>query len=457
MGGAGQLTINNGDQSLYVIGNPQITFFKAVYRRHTNFAIESIDLTGNTTPTSIGNAVTYVITKGTGDLISNMWVEAKLSSTGISTGNYANWTNNTGAALIKESEFYIGGQSIERHTSLWYDVSNELMDHNNKEHIGLNKHSCRNTYLKSNNGVLPSLHLNIPLKFWFNRNVGMALPICALHKNEIKMKITYRNFSFLVNKSNGDNTNKIEFIEPTSDTIKLYADYIYLDTEEKRRFSQSSHEYLIEQVQMGGHEDLVYESNVKLNFSHPVKELIWVIRQKNAYTEGDSTATTGTTVDATQNNNLKFKNNLVGTTQKNDYFNYSLLPLGTGAGLVKDLDLGYLYTNNYGEWFKGCKLQVNGADRFSERNPYYFRTIQPTQSGHKIPSKHIYCYSFALNAEDHQPSGTINYSRVESSKLVFNTLQGKDETDNSVFITVFAIYYNVLRIQGGIGGIAYSN
>ena len=454
-GGTVQLTINNGDQSLYVNGNPQITFFKAVYRRHTNFAIESIDLSGNTSPSSTGGPVTYTIPKGTGELISNMWVEAKLTAQGVSTGSYANWTNNTGAALIKENEFYIGGHSIEKHTSLWYDVSNELMDHGNKEHMGLNKHLSRNTYLKSNNGELPKLHLNIPLKFWFNRNIGMALPICALQQNEIKMKITYRNLSYLVNKSGDSHTNAIIFDEPTSDTIQLYADHIFLDTDEKRRFKQTPHEYLIEQVQID--EDKTYETNVKLNFSHPVKELIWVIRQKNVYTEVDGRANSVTTIDATKNNNLKIDNNLEGTTQSNDYFNYSLLPLGTGAGLVSELDLGHLYTNNYGEWFKNCKLLINNTNRFQKRNPYYFRTCQPIQCGHNIPSKHIYCYSFALNAEEHQPSGTVNYTRVENSQLSFETIQGSSETNNSVFISIFAIYYNVLRISGGRGGIAYSN
>ena len=446
-----QVSINTGGQSLFVNGNPQITFFQAVYRRHTNFAIESINLTGNTVPEITGGPVTYTMPKGTGELISNMWVEAKLTAAGTSKGSYVNWTNNTGAALIKECEIKIGSHSLEKHTSLWYDVSNELMDHGNREHMSLNKHPGRNTYLRSNTGKLPNLHLNIPLKFWFNRNVGMALPVCALQQTDVKMKITYRNLKFLINKSSEDHGEVITIDPPSSDTIKLYADYIFLDTDEKMRFKQGTHEYLIEQVDIN--EDNVYENSLKLNFSHPVKELIWVIRSKDVFKEVDATIQTTTTVDSTKNNNLRIGNSFTGTAQSNDYFNYSLLPMGS-TDTVEDLGLGYLYTNNFGEWFSDCKLHINGSDRFEKRNPYYFRTIQPIQSGHNIPSKHIYCYSFSINPEEHQPSGTINYTRVESSKLDFSKSVNKN---TNAFITVFAIYYNVLRISGGRGGIAYSN
>lgn len=452
-GGTTQLQTSTANNNVHITGNPQITFFQAVYRRHTNFAIESKELTGNTTPTDKNSIITYQITQS-GELLSNMWIEAKLSQSNTNTGSYCNWTNNTGAALLKECEFYIGGQSIERHTSLWYDVSNELMDHDNKEHIGLNKHVSKNTYLKSNSGKLPSLHLNIPLKFWFNRNIGQALPICALQKNEVKMKITYRNYGHLVNKSS--DATAITFTEPSSDTVKLFADYIYLDTEEQRRFTQKSHEYLIDQIQM--QEDTLLETNVKLNFSHPVKELIWVMRQKTLFEATDGRTAGIATIDATKNNNVKVDESLVSTTQQaNDYFNYSIVPVTTNGGTASALSLGNLYGCNFAEWFEKCKLMVNGSDRFTPRNPYYFRTIQPIQAGHNVPSKHIYCYSFAINPEEQQPSGTINYSRVNNSKLVFTNIQGSEEQTNTKYITIFAVFYNLLRIQGGVGGLAYSN
>ena len=452
-----QLRTSTGNNNIHITGNPQITFFQAVYRRHTNFAIEAISISGNTSPNDKNSIISYQIPKGQ-ILLSNMWIEAKLSQLSTdTTASYCNWTNNTGAALIKECEFSIGGQSIERHTSLWYDVSNELMDHDNKEYMGLTKHVSKNTYLKSNSNKLPSLHLNIPLKFWFNRNIGQALPVCALQKNEVKMKITYRDYGHLVNKSS-DSVNPITFTQPDTESVKLYADYIHLDTDELRRFTQMSHEYLIDQVQI--QEDTLLEKNVKLNFSHPVKELIWVIRQKNVFEPTDGRTGGLTTVDATQNNNVKVDESLVSTTQQsNDYFNYSILPVTTGGGTASDFSLGNLYGCNYAEWFSKAKLQVNNTDRFTNRNPYYFRTIQPIQAGHKVPSKHIYCYSFAINPEEQQPSGTINYSRVDSSFLVFDNIQGIGEgvANNTKYITIFAVFYNVLRIQGGVGGLAYSN
>ena len=153
----------------FLTGTPQITHFKAVYKRHTRFAIEAIEITGNSEPTQLtttDQTITYPIPTN-GDLLSKIWIEAKLSATTNSgSASYTNWVNNTGAALLKESKVVIGGSGgseIDKHDSLWYDVWNELTDHDGSDHIGLNKHLAKNSYLKSNSNTLPDLHLNIPL------------------------------------------------------------------------------------------------------------------------------------------------------------------------------------------------------------------------------------------------------------------------------------------------------
>ena len=99
---------------------------------------------------------------------------------------------------------------------------------------------------------------------------------------------------------------------------------------------------------------------------------------------------------------------------------------------------------------KTFKLQLNGHDRFSARNASYFRTVQPYQAGHRVPEKHVYNYSFALKPEEHQPSGTCNFSRIDNAQLV--TTNALEATDK-----IYAVNYNVLRIMSGMGGLAYSN
>ena len=106
------------------------------------------------------------------------------------------------------------------------------------------------------------------------------------------------------------------------------------------------------------------------------------------------------------------------------------------------------------EGFNTAKLRLNGHDRFAERKASYFRLCQPLQAGHKIPEKHIYCYSFALKPEEHQPSGSCNFSRIDNAKLMFKNVSKGDSTAT---ITCYAINYNVLRIMSGMGGLAYSN
>ena len=450
-GGRMQLTAV-GAQDLYLTGNPQITFFKAVYRRHTNFAIETSEINFNTTPTKEANTATAKISD-TGHLVSKVWIEAKLSQTNNDTTyEYINWTNNTGAAWIEECYVKIGPHEIDRHSSTWLDVHNELTDHDNSEHFGLNKHVAKNTYLKSNSNTLPTLALNIPLQFWFNRNPGLALPICALKFSEVNLHFKFRALNTLINRSDKADGGDIVLGEPV---VNLYADYIHLDSEELSRFTGKPHEYLIETVQTLS--DKPYDDSVKINFSHPVKELIWIINNTNRTTATDAKAQATNDVDATKNVAiLKTASSFQDGQQKNDYFNY--LPGAANASTIHTdiAALGQYGGSNVTEWFNKVTLRLNNSDRSPKRNPYYYRHVQPLQAKHKIPSKHIYLYSFALTPEDYSPSGTCNFTHVSSSELLFTTRNGSEAT-NSKRITIFAVTYNILRVAGGRGGIAYSN
>ena len=420
MGGGLMQLVAYGAQDIYLTGNPQITFFKVVYRRHTNFSMECIEQTFNGTISSAASNVTATISRN-GDLISSMHLDVLLSGAngGATAATYANWTNNTGHALVDFVELEIGGQRIDKQYGHWLDVWNELTDHDGNERPLINKHSAKNAYLRSATAT-GNLQLYVPLKFWFNRNPGLALPLIALQYHEVKIKLQTRATTSLINH---DSTTAVT--HTTSPSVTLWVDYIYLDTDERRRFAQQSHEYLIEQLQ---YQTEAASTSVKLNFNHPVKELIWTMQ--------NSTATTAdTTGDATAN--------VGGTaaTSGNDWFNYHSM-----AATTTEVVNGQ--TSN--EAFSTFKLQLNGHDRFAAKKASYFRTVQPYQAGHRVPEKHVYVYSFALKPEEHQPSGTCNFSRIDNARMIF----GAAATSN---MNVYAVNYNVLRVMSGMGGLAYSN
>jgi hypothetical protein len=411
-----------GAQDIYLTGNPQITFFKVVYRRHTNFSMEAIEQTFNGS-VGFGKRVTATISRN-GDLVHRMYLEMSDSSATAAT------CANLGTALVNSVELEIGGQKIDKHYGQWLDIWNELTDHDEQEWIGLNKHMAKDAYLNSDGllGKSRAQRLYVPLQFWFCRNPGLALPLIALQYHEVKVKLTTRAMGALVV---GDYAAAATAAAPTS--VQLWADYIYLDTDERRRFAQVSHEYLIEQLQK---EEGTDKTTMKLNFNHPVKELIWVNQDADVLGEVANNA-------AGSDVSLNVGGLAMG--QGNDFFNYE------GAADKTEERIAGVASN---ESFGDMKLQLNGHDRFAARNASYFRTCQPLQAGHKVPSKHIYCYSFALKPEEHQPSGTCNFSRIDNAKMVFTHI---GLTTGTSTLTVYAVNYNVLRIMSGMGGLAYSN
>ena len=430
MGGGLMQLVAYGAQDIYLTGNPQITFFKVVYRRHTNFSMEAIQQTFNGSVGAGQSTVTATISRN-GDLVHNMWLDVKFASQSagvLAALHYSNWTNNTGHAYIKTCEVEIGGQLIDKHYSQWLDIENELTDHDESEWAGLNKHAAKSAYLHSKRrGVNQAQQLYIPLKFWFCKNPGLALPLIALQYHEVKIKLVTRGIFGLIN------ANSITLATAVAPTTTLWVDYIYLDTDERRRFAQVSHEYLIEQVQQSTN---AMSASQKLNFNHPVKELIWVVQNDTVATENTAALSTTTDLNARKNTTKALAN-------KNDYFCY----LATTSD-----DSEVIHGRTEYEPFENMRLQLNGHDRFAKRKASYFRLCQPIQAGHKVPTKHIYCYTFALKPEEHQPSGTCNFSRIDNAQMLFDVTTTTGKT-----LTVYAINYNVLRIMSGMGGLAYSN
>ena len=418
MGGGLMQLVAYGAQDIYLTGNPQITFFKVVYRRHTNFAVESIEQTFNGTA-DFGKRVTATISRN-GDLIQQMYLEVVLPATGVA----AVWTYGVGNALIKQAEIEIGGQLIDRQYGDWMNIWTELTVPAGKragyDSMVGNKAGANQIGTLSANTAKPRLY--IPFQFWFNRNPGLALPLIALQYHEVKLNLELRPVSEL--------TNTVDVATGSLVSCKLYVDYVYLDTDERRRFAQVSHEYLIEQVQFTGTETVPVgpNKNVTLNFNHPVKELVWVHTNTTHATSGQA---------------------------GNRWFNYS------GA------------TGSKIDTFTTALLQLNGHDRFSVRFADYFRKVQNYEHHCRVPrvggdldvddhrAQFIYTYSFALSPEEHQPSGTCNFSRIDNAILQLS--YGVDSQTGAAALAlpmnlnVYAVNYNVLRIMSGMGGLAYSN
>ena len=403
MGGGLMQLVAIGAQDVHLTGEPQISFFKVVYRRHTNFSMESIEQSFNGTAKP-GSRVTCTISRN-GDLVTNMWLEVTLPKENA-TSNVHYYVNSVGHALIEYVELEIGGQRIDKHYGEWLEIWSELTLPEEKRHGFKEMIGRRDAY--GTTSKLESNELFIPLQFFFCRNPGLALPLIALQYHEVKLNIKFRDGKKL------DTDHEVKDF----DSVKLYVDYVYLDTEERQRFAQMSHEYLIEQLQHTGVES-TKSDQVRLNFNHPVKELVWTVRR---------------TADA------------------------EVLEFGNVADLGSYQDSGnvldFPFAKPADESFDFAKLQLNGHDRFTERKAAYFRLVQPYQHHTRVPNKHIYSYSFALNPEAHQPSGTCNFSRLDNVTL---NLKGLSEKSDEGELLVYAVSNNILRITSGMGGLAYSN
>lgn len=281
-----------GAQDVYLTGNPQITFFKVVYRRHTNFSMETIEHTLNGNP-DFGRKSSVLITRN-GDLATKMYLRVVLNQWTPDDGVYAGWVRRVGHALIDNVEVEIGGSRIDKQYGTWLDIWYELARPAGDGERGYLKMIGDTTELTNVDGnTKPEYTLFIPLQFWFNRNTGLALPLIALQYHEVRLHFEFRRASELVvqDTTSTPQSSKLSMLDAS-----LLVDYIYLDSEERRRFAQVGHEYLIEQLQFTGTETVNEKTRkIKLGFNHPTKELVWAMRNGTyitgkyflAYTNGD--------------------------------------------------------------------------------------------------------------------------------------------------------------------------
>ena len=431
MGGGLMQLVAYGAQDIYLTGNPQITFFKVVYRRHTNFSIESIEQTFNGSA-GFGKKINCPISRS-GDLVNGMVLEVDLQfPIDLATAVATDWASSPflGHRLIKCVDIEIGGHRIDRHYGEWMHIWSQLVLPESKKDgfedmIG-HKYGVVADITSQFNSTgewhtTPKLY--IPLQFWFCRNPGLALPLIGLQYHDTKITVEFNELNKCFNKyrtgSLFDGSTPVNLGGTSITNASLWVDYIYLDTDERRRFAQLTHEYLIEQVQFPGDETVTAGGFIqyKLPFNHPVKELVWVINSTAADASGQ-------------------------------WWNYTDKQIGnpwTPGGAYSGTAVAVPLNN-----CEVAQIKLNSQDRIAARDGNYFNKVQPYNHHTRIPYTGINCYSFALKPEEHQPSGTCNFSRIDNSTLYFKSRSaGK--------IKVFAINYNILRIMSGMAGLAYSN
>jgi len=443
MGGGLLQLVAYGAQDAYITGNPHITFWKILYKRHTNFAIEAFRVNFTGAPT-YGQRIVAVVNRNA-DLVWKTYVEVTLPDTTI--GNTVNWTagaqRRLGYLLLKQIEVEIGGQVIDRHYGewlyLWETLTADFDTALKLDQMVGGKYSGTTSDFQTCNGRTNVLY--VPLQFWFNRNPGLALPLIALQYHEVRFNIILEDAINLVSgtpASAGTIALQASRLPPLRD-MALYIDYVYLDVDERRRFAQESHEYLIDQLQYTGQQQITTSSaRLDLTLNHPVKELIWVFQDERKLDCGSTTSVAA----------------------------------------------GYTQPFSYNDIVDRCRIQINGQDRFDERYGDYFWKVQPYQhhtggaynlsfapnaGGQVIPTTSpnpINVYSFAISPEEHQPSGTCNFSRIDNATLVFNSVtNATNQDDSGTFpskafpynFRIYAVNYNIFRIMSGMGGLAYSN
>jgi hypothetical protein len=548
-----------GAQDVYLTGNPQITFWKVTYRRHTNFAVESIEQTFNG-QADFGRRVTCTISRN-GDLAYRTYLQVTLPEINQQMANanapvgtndrgvFARWLDFPGEQLVAQVEVEIGGQRIDRQYGDWMHIWNQLcltaeQERGYKAMVG---QTSQLTYITDPSfanvdgpcssdaprqvcaprNALPETTLYVPFQFWYCRNPGLALPLIALQYHEVKINLDLRPIdeclwavSSLNCNTSVDGQKVTAAYAQSLVAASLYVDYVFLDTDERRRMAQNPHEYLIEQLQFTGDESVGSSSNkIKLNFNHPCKELVWVVQpdanvdycsslecgtplfklfgaQPFNYTDavdalpnavhayGTDDSISGGVADGTSGASSQAFITVDGIFQQAGATSDAQPQSGwgaagaTGAYSQPHLNLNAQTNTAVGVSDAGtfvlsetaldlhcwgqnpvvvAKLQLNGQDRFSEREGTYFDLVQPFQHHTRTPDTGINVYSFALKPEEHQPSGSCNFSRIDNATLQLVLSNATVEGTNTAKVRVYATNYNVLRVMSGMGGLAYSN
>lgn len=403
--GAGVLIelIARGKQDTYIIGNPQFSYFKSIYRRCTNFAIEPIRQIFTESP-DFGKRVTCIIDKK-GDLLSDILLEVELPAL---TENVS-WVNGIGYFMIDWIEIQLGGEPIDRITG---DLMDSWMELTTQLGIKSSLYSMIGKYITFNKNMQSgAINLLIPIPFWFCRSVERALPLIAMQYTDVKIVVQFKTFDKCWYKLSGGSTpNESTMISKAG----LICNYVYLDVFERSKFAkQETFEYLIEQFQQNNRYQVsenITNLTARIFLNHPIKELLWIYRSSVAL-------------------------------NANDYYNYANIT-------------NYSTPTEYKtEPFNEIQLRYNGNERIEQLPATFFRLYQPYRHHSCGTNQYIYIYSFALDPENMQPSGTCNFSKIDNATMNFSfTPNIKDGS-----IAIYATNYNILKIKNGMSGVMFSS
>jgi hypothetical protein len=474
-GGALMQLVAYGASDVYLTGDPKVTFFQSAYKRHTNFAMETVQQTvsGNAGP---GGLVSVTMARS-GDLIGDMFIVLQPNPTAVSqltsdnVGNDMAWVAERAFSSV---ELFIGGQSIDKHYQLWFRLYSEVFLNETKK-MNYGKLASITTY---NQGTSIA-YAYLPLIFFFNRNPGLYLPLIALQYHEVRI-----DFTLSSQYANYFGTNP----------FAVWANYVYLDTVEREKFAKTPHEYLIEQVQYINPDPVGYANEntpsvIRMQYNHPVKELIWCYQNNSIGTNPNALWNFSSSV---ANVNVSVDLNKIAQSTSFTPPNWTGAPVlytppllssnlyvtaasnvttGNTLSLQSNVLTGNVFwteggmprygassNNVYGQEvgpMHQAKIILNGTDRFVPQFGKYFNQYQPYQYHTGSPYPGIYVYSFAIKPEELQPSGTCNFSRIDIAQIAVNLKTGVPY--QNIQQQMFAVNYNILRIQSGLGGVAFAN
>jgi hypothetical protein len=398
-GGLIQL-VASGAQDTMLTESPEITFFKASYRPYVNFAVEQFETQTSSGTVGFGNTALFTLERHA-DLVSNMYLRVVIPAVTAGASNDFQWARQLGHTLIDEVKLKIGGQVVDKLYGQWYMINNSLTLPTGKT-AGYNEMIGNTTTMYLPSSTKPTKVLYIPLRFWFCDS-KLALPIVALQYHKIEIEVKFRAVSTLYSATEAPSTGV-----PILGNVSLLTDYIYLQNQDRLTYIKNPQEYLIVQLQTTGAEHVTQASwKAELHFNHPCRELLWVVQ-------------------------------LDSVAALNEWSNFTNLSGFSGTDLLDT-----------------AQLQLNGQDRFATREGSYFNLVQPYQHHTNIPDIGIYVYSFSLCPENYQPSGSLNFSRIDSASLNlnFNTITSSAPAKFYGYVQ----NYNLLRIASGLGGLAYAS
>ena len=404
-----------GPQDKFITGDPQLSYFCSVMKQTTRFAIESCR------QYFIGGAdfgkTSDVILERIGDLVHQMFLEIQLPELNSLVPNRPpdityGYINSIGHALIESIEIFIGAQKIDQSYGAWLEIWTELTIPQEKEEAYFNMIGKHRIFTAESNSK--AMMVQVPLQFWFNRDVSLALPLIAIQRDNVRLRFQFRPYQQCWTSNDMQDPPTNPFLNGVHFTSAfLWVDYIYLDKEERRKFAETPHQYMIEQVQINSFdlEENVPIQNIELNFNHPVKEIYWTFQNPDVLTYSPNT--------------------------NPNFFNYST------ALNIED--------PNAQDPMVSAKLKFENIDRMEERPAQYYQVIQPFQYHTRVPKNFIHTYSFCLYPEQLQPSGTCNFSRIDTCVLYAHLQPNLPDYR----LLCFALNYNFLIITGGLAGVLY--